>query len=68
MKNEKFKLSSPIPIRFDESVLAEIEKVSSIMKLSKQEIVRLTVAIGLVCLEKTGYDLPRQIAEKALSK
>lgn len=66
--SKKFKLSEPIPVRFDEEVLAEIERISGVMKLSKQELIRFATSIGLVCLEKTGYDLPKQIAEKALKK
>ncbi len=67
-KDEKFKLSTPIPVRFAESSLKEINRVAEKMNLSVQELIRFSVSIGLACLEKNGYDIPEQIAERALKK
>ena len=67
MKNDE-KLRKTVPVRLTDTMLGEVKNAAKKLSLSEQDAFRMLIAIGLVCLEKTGYDLPRQIAEKALSK
>jgi len=64
----KEKLSKTIPIRIADTTLESVKGCAQKLDLSEQDTFRLLIKIGLVCLEKTGFDLPKQIAEKALAK
>ena len=48
--------STPIPIRFSERMLAEIEEVAGQLELSRQDVIRLSVAAGIKALRRIGYD------------
>ena len=67
MKKDE-KLRKTIPVRLTDSTLAEVKAAADKLSLSEQDTFRMLISIGLVCLEKTGYDLPKQIAERALKK
>lgn len=62
------KLRKTIPVRVNDSLLFEINEAAERLEISQQDAFRLLIKVGLACLEKTGYDLPKQIAEKALKK
>lgn len=64
MKNKE-KLRTTIPVK---TMLSEVKDAVPKLSLSEQDAFRMLIAIGLVCLEKTGYNLPEQITEKALKK
>lgn len=49
-------------------MLSEVKDAAQKFSLSEQDAFRMIIAISLVCLEKTGYNLSEQIAEKALKK
>jgi hypothetical protein len=44
--------STPIPIRFSDKQLAEIEAVAKEFEMSRAEIIRLSCSAGLVALKK----------------
>jgi len=62
----ELKLSKPLPVRFPEPLIEKIEEMSGTTQLSKQELIRFSVSIGLAVIEMTGTDIPAQLAEKAL--
>ena len=47
--------STPVPIRFTEQMLADIQATADELDLSKQDVIRLSVAAGLKALQKIGY-------------
>ena len=67
MKKDE-KLRKTVPVRLTDTMLDEVKRAARKLSLSEQDAFRMLIAIGLVCLEKTGYYLPEHIAEKALSK
>lgn len=67
MKCEE-KLRKTVPIRVNDSLLSHVNSAAEKLDISQQDAFRMLIRIGLACLEKTGYDLPKQIAEKALKK
>jgi hypothetical protein len=46
--------SSPIPVRFSQSTIEEIEETAKAIDLSKQDTIRLAVRAGLRILRKLG--------------
>ncbi len=48
--------TTPIPVRFTESQLAEIEAVAEEFGMSRAEIIRLSCAAGLVALKELGEE------------
>ena len=48
--------TKPIPIRFTEKQLAEIESVAEELQMSRAEIIRLSCSAGLVALKKLGQE------------
>lgn len=64
----KEKLTKTIPVRITGSTLESVKDCAQKLDLSEQDTFRLLLKIGIVCLEKTGFDLPKQIVEKALAK
>ena len=65
MKNKE-KLRTTIPVRLTDSMLSSVKTAAEKLNLSEQDTFRFLSAVGLVCLQKSGYDLPAQIADKAL--
>lgn len=59
--------TKPIPIRFSEEQLSEIEKVAKELSMSRQEIIRLATSAGIVALKKLGSEgLAKAVAELLL--
>lgn len=48
----------PIPIRIPADLLASIDQVAGLTKLSKQDVMRLCMRIGLVDLKAAEHDFP----------
>lgn len=48
--------TKPVPIRFSEEMLQEVENVAKLFDISRQDVVRLSVAAGLVSLKRLGWD------------
>lgn len=54
----------PMPVRFTERLLAEIESVAADFQLSKQDVVRMATAAGLKAMRKLGNDgIPNLLAD-----
>ena len=67
MKCEE-KLRKTVPIRVNDSLVSRVNSAAEKLDISQQDAFRILIRIGLACLEKTGYNIPEQIAEKALKK
>ena len=67
MKNDE-KLRITIPVRMTDSLITEVKSSAQKLELSDQDTLRLLISIGLKVLNKTGYDLPEILADKALKK
>lgn len=65
MKNKE-KLRVSLPIRISDTMHLKVKDAAEKLNLSEQDTFRFLIAVGLVCLKKSGYDLPAQIADKAL--
>lgn len=48
--------TTPVPIRFTEKMMAEVEEVAEDLDLSRQDVIRLSVAAGLKSLRRIGWD------------
>ena len=48
--------TTPIPVRFTEVTLAEIELVAQELAMSRQDVIRLAASAGLKALRRLGYD------------
>jgi predicted DNA binding CopG/RHH family protein len=48
----------PIPLRIPPELLQQIESVAALTGLSKQDVMRLCMRIGLVDLKAAEHDLP----------
>ena len=64
----KGKLVAPTPVRFTERTNIEIDKACEKLGLSKQDIIRLAVDIGLEHLRRVKYDLADCVLEKSGKK
>ena len=62
------KLRKTIPLRVNDSLLCEINEAAERLEISQQDAFRMLIKVGLACLKKTGYNLPEQIAERALEQ
>lgn len=57
--------TTPIPIRFSDRMLADIQEVADDLELSRQDVIRLSVAAGLKALKRIGYDaLAERVAQE----
>jgi uncharacterized membrane protein len=65
MANKK---EAPIPIRLPSDLLAEIERVSAITDISKQDIMRLAMRIGLADMDAIEHDAAKLIQQAAEDK
>lgn len=63
MANKK---EAPIPIRLPADLLAEIERVSAITDISKQDIMRLAMRIGLSDMDAIEHDAAKLIQQAAI--
>ncbi len=64
-KKETRPKSQPVPVRFSRTTLDEIDAVSELMGMSRQDVIRLSVSAGLKALRKIGVDgLVEKIAEE----
>ena len=70
MKNleNKGKLVAPTPVRFTERTNTEIDKACEKLGLAKQDVIRLSVDIGLEHLRRVKYDLADCVLEKSGKK
>lgn len=46
----------PVPIRFTEKMLQEVEEVAEMFEISRQDVIRLSVAAGLKSLRRMGLN------------
>lgn len=46
----------PVPIRFTEKMLQEVEEVAQLFDISRQDVIRLSVAAGLKSMRRMGLD------------
>ena len=65
---DKNKLPIIISFRLSEELDKELAQVSDRLEFSKQDLMRLTMRIGLAHLESVKYDLAKCVMEKALKK
>jgi hypothetical protein len=62
------KSSKPIPVAIPNDLLAEIERVSAITDISKQDIMRLAMRIGLADMDAIEHDAAKLIQQAAEDK
>jgi hypothetical protein len=62
------KSSKPIPVAIPNDLLAEIERVSDLTQISKQDIMRLAMRIGLADMDALGADIAKVIQQAAEDK
>lgn len=65
---DKNKLPIIISFRLSEELDKELAQVSDRLEFSKQDLMRLTMRIGLAHLESVKYDLAKCVLERALKK
>lgn len=64
-KKESRPSTIPIPIRFTDEMVKEIQDVAQNMNMSQQDIIRLSVTAGLQALKKIGYEgLAEKVSEE----
>ena len=68
MLENRGKLVAPTPVRFTEKTDKNINLACENLGLAKQDVIRLSVDIGLKHLEAVKYDLAKCVLEKALKK
>ncbi len=67
-KKESRPSTIPIPVRFTDEMVKEIQDVAQNMSMSQQDIIRLSVTAGLQALKKIGYEgLAEKISEEIIS-
>ena len=65
---DKNKLPIVISFRLSEELDKELVQVSDRLEFSKQDLMRLTMRIGLAYLEAVKYDISKCVLEKSLKK
>ena len=57
--------TTPVPIRFTDSMVKEIQDVAESVGMSQQDVIRLSVSAGLKALKRMGYEgLAEKVAEE----
>lgn len=65
---DKNKLPIVISFRLSEELDKELVQVSDRLEFSKQDLMRLTMRIGLAHLEAVKYDISKCVLEKSIKK
>lgn len=47
--------TKPTPVRFTEAMLKDIEETADLLGMSRQDVIRLSVAAGLKALRRLGF-------------
>ncbi len=60
--------SKPTPIAIPNDLAEKIEKVAALVHLSKQDVMKLAMRIGLEDLKRCNYDIAAAIVDRAHQK